>query len=157
MFFSSKKGLKRVFRKIKRLKRFHVKKKVKKVFGWQPITVNLSVKILKNLSKKLHFLQHSMLQASVSMIRTDNVASDLGSNKSFSPGASFWFSMWSSWRFSTFSKPSKTVIEFPPRYLPIKNHYTFRRWWKMPMFSLTTTNNARCMSCVCRWQNFGLI
>lgn len=40
-----------------------------------------------------------------------------GSNRSFSPGGILWFSICSSWRFSSLSKPSMTVIQFPPRYL----------------------------------------
>lgn len=42
----------------------------------------------------------------------------LGSKSNFSPGASRWFSMWSSLSSLRSSNPSTTAILFPPRYLP---------------------------------------
>ncbi len=50
-------------------------------------------------------------------IPTDKEDIDLGSKSNFSPDGNFWFSTWSSCNCSNFSKPSKTVMELPPRYL----------------------------------------
>ena len=48
---------------------------------------------------------------------TDIAFNDLGSNKSFSPGGRTWCSRCSSCNCCSFSRPSTTVIQFPPRYL----------------------------------------
>ena len=48
---------------------------------------------------------------------TDNVNKVRGSKSNFSPFANFWCSTYSSWRHSSSSNPSSTVMAFPPRYL----------------------------------------
>lgn len=53
-------------------------------------------------------------------IKVGHTASErrvLGSKSNFSPGASLWFSMWSSLSSLRSSNPSTTAILFPPRYL----------------------------------------
>lgn len=56
----------------------------------------------------------------LSSVKIGHTASErrvMGSRSNFSPGASLWFSRWSSSSCRSVPKPSTTAILFPPRYL----------------------------------------
>lgn len=71
-----------------------------------------------------HYTNEQIVFDNIGII-TDKAWSDLGSKSNFSPGGKFCFSMCSSCKFSKFSNPSTTVIEFEPRYLKANHQCSF--------------------------------
>lgn len=96
------------------------------------------------------FFSHTIsVLHSVKIGHTANERRVLGSRSNFSPGASLWFSRWSSLSSQSFSKPSTTAILFPPRYLRSRkttHMFTHTTVFKRSSQQKTTISQTRLLT-----------